>query len=268
MQASAPPTGGQIPLYQLEHSTNTQRQYNKFKCTPCRIRKQACEYNVDNHSDTCQLCIQNPHEIPCGPKLQANQDPRWNEWKNNEAFLSEVHQLIRKRLQNGETHDDIRRLLQLPNTTKGHPQPSMNNSDPSPPIASSSDQSILPVEGPLPHFSQGPSSVPYDTGGIAMQYPANPFRFVPFTNNSTTFQPKFALPEPSFEGYSNSGAVGPSDVNFSNVFTVNEDWPPPHAGLQFPIGDNAPSQSQVQPLESQHVNYDEMFPYSGYPGDN
>lgn len=250
METSAPPLGIHYPTYELEHSTNTPKQYNKLKCTPCRIRKKACYYGITNPNEPCQLCLVDPHELDCGPKIRVSEDERWAEWSNTEAFFSEVRQLVKLRLQQGESQEDIRRLLQVP---KGEGRASLitNNSDPFSTISPLSHQTVPQEEISVVPSSPDTSQMQWNHGGLPINYPTIPI--TPFAsrlsvNSSTAFQPQLVSPGTSSVGYLPSAAVGQSSPNFSNAIPQNDVWLS-HNFSQYSNDGNFLSQFQSGPNE-------------------
>lgn len=191
-----------------------------------------------------------PHEFNCGPKVRVTEDRRWAEWNSTEAFFSEVRQLVEMRLKQGESQEDIRRLLQFPNMEDRTPLIT-NNLDPysttSPPSHQTVPQEETSIVPSLPDTAQ----IQWNHTGVPIDYPT-----VPTTpsasdlsiNGSTAFQPQLMPLGTSSEGCLPSAAVGQITPNFSNTIPQNVIWSS-HNFSQYSSDSNFLSQVQSWPSE-------------------
>jgi hypothetical protein len=154
-----------------------------------------------------------------------------------------MRQLIEKRLQLGDTPDNIRRLLEIPNI-EDHPPPPMHNQDPLTATPLPLNKNILQHDAPIALYPDSPIDQQWDTNMSSMEYLTNPITTP--SNNSTTHPGQFPFSNLSPHVSLNTAtpySLGPSGAY--GTFSSN-DHPSPSLAVFQPFDDNY--LSQVQPF--------------------
>jgi hypothetical protein len=87
--------------------------------------------------------------MTCGPKVRSKDDTRWHEWERKQlkSFYSEIRGLVKWRLDQGDSQDDVRRLLRDTPIGDIPSLPSISTpSHPPHPV-------IQQIQPPIQHFS-------------------------------------------------------------------------------------------------------------------
>lgn len=156
--------------------------------------------------------------------MKVTQDEKWAEWIEDEEFYSEIRQMVKARLREGQSKDDIRRLLQDTTTVANGPTLVTNSpysSRPSPILYRTNpreDASATPFAfdtiHAASHYAEPPTYSPTTLFPPYLHYVSNPSSLQPSESDPPGLPLEKDLPPAEF------------DPNFSDATTQMDLWTP------------------------------------------